>query len=47
MSIVRFGSVLVSFMCGAMLFREKNLRSKAVDLALVFLGMACLWIGTK
>ncbi len=46
-SMVRRGSVLVSFMCGAMLFREKNLRSKAVDLALVFLGMACLWIGTK
>lgn len=46
-SMVRRGSVLVSFLCGAMLFREKNLRSKAVDLALVFLGMACLWIGTK
>ena len=46
-SMVRRGSVLVSFLCGAMIFREKNLRSKAVDLALVFLGMACLWIGTR
>lgn len=46
-SMVRRGSVLVSFLCGALLFREKNLKSKAVDLALVFLGMACLWIGTR
>ena len=27
-------------------FKEKNLRAKAVDLALVLLGMVCLWIGT-
>lgn len=46
-SMVRRGSVLVSFLCGALVFNEKHLRSKAVDLALVFLGMACLWIGTR
>jgi transporter family protein len=45
-SMVRRGSVLVSFLCGALLFREKNLRSKAVDLFLVLLGMLFLYLGT-
>ena len=44
-SMVRRGSVIVSFCFGAMIFREKNLRSQAVDLCLVLLSMACLWIG--
>ncbi len=44
-SMVRRGSVIVSFMCGAIFFHEKNLKSKAVDLALVVIGMICLWIG--
>ena len=30
-----------------MVFRERNLRSKAVDLALVLLGMLFLYLGTK
>ena len=46
-SMVRRGSVIVSFMCGAMFFREKNLKAKAVDLALVLLGMIFLYIGSK
>ncbi len=46
-SMVRRGSVVVSFVCGALAFGEKNLRSKAIDMALVFAGMACLWIGTR
>lgn len=46
-SMVRRGSVLVSFGCGAWLFRERNLRAKAFDLLLVFLGMVCLYIGTR
>jgi transporter family protein len=45
-SMVRRGSVVVSFLCGALLFREKNLRSKAVDLFLVLLGMLFLYLGT-
>lgn len=45
-SMVRRGSVLVSFLCGALLFREKNLRSKAFDLLLVLLGMLFLYLGT-
>lgn len=45
-SMVRRGSVVVSFMCGALFFRERNLRSKAADLLLVLAGLACLWIGS-
>ena len=45
-SMVRRGSVIVSFLCGAMFFREKNLKAKAVDLALVLLGMIFLYIGS-
>ena len=46
-SMVRRSSVLVSFMLGALLFHEKNLRSKAIDLALVLLSMFLLWLGSN
>ena len=45
-SMVRRGSVIVSFLFGAMVFREKNLRSKAVDLLLVLIGMFFLYLGS-
>ena len=45
-SMVRCGSVIVSFLFGAAFFHEKNLRAKAVDLALVLLGMIFLYIGS-
>lgn len=45
-SMVRRGSVVVSFLFGALLFREKNLRSKALDLLLVLLGMIFLYWGS-
>lgn len=45
-SMVRRGSVVVSFLFGAMLFHEKNLRSKALDLLLVLLSMLLLFLGT-
>lgn len=45
-SMVRRGSVIVGFMMGAFLFHEKNLKSKAVDLVLVLLGMLFLYLGT-
>ncbi len=45
-SMVRRGSVVISFLCGALFFREKNLKSKSFDVALVLIGLACLWIGT-
>jgi len=46
-SMVRRGSVIVSFLCGAMFFHEKNLKAKAIDLALVLLGMIFLYIGSR
>jgi len=45
-SMVRRGSVVVSFLCGAAFFHEKNLKAKALDLALVLLGMLFLYIGS-
>lgn len=46
-SMVRRGSVVVSFLLGAYLFHEKNLRSKATDLLLVLLGLLFLYWGSK
>ena len=46
-SMIRRGSVIVSFLCGAMFFHEKNLKAKAVDLVLVLLGMFFLYIGSR
>lgn len=46
-SMVRRGSVLVSFLFGAWVFREKNLKSKAIDLLLVLIGMIFLYLGSK
>ncbi len=45
-SMIRRGSVVVSFLFGAMVFREKNLRSKAVDLLLILIGMVFLYLGS-
>lgn len=45
-SMVRRGSVLISFLFGAMVFSEKNLSSKFIDLLLVLAGMFCIYIGT-
>ena len=46
-SMIRRGSVIVSFMFGALFFHEKNLKAKAFDLALVLLGMVFLYIGSR
>lgn len=46
-SMIRRGSVLVSFVFGAYIFHERNLKAKAIDLLLVLLGMIFLYIGTQ
>lgn len=46
-SMVRRSSVVVSFLCGAMLFKEGNLRAKALDLLLILIGMVFLYLGTR
>ena len=45
-SLVRRSSVIISFLCAAILFKERNLRAKAFDLVLILIGMALIWIGT-
>ena len=46
-SMIRRGSVVVSFLFGAAFFHERNLKAKAFDLALVLLGMIFLYIGSR
>lgn len=46
-SMVRRGSVIVSFLCGAVVFHEKNLKAKFIDMLLVLLGMLFLYFGSR
>ncbi len=46
-SMIRRGSVVVAFAFGALLLHEKNLRSKAIDLLLILLGLFFLYLGSK
>lgn len=46
-SMVRRSSVIVSFLFGAAVFHEKNLKGKSLDLALVILSMLFLYIGSR
>lgn len=44
-SMVRRSSVLVSFIGGVFLFKEKNIKGKVIDLLLVLIGMLFLYLG--
>ena len=46
-SMIRRGSVVVSFLFGALAFHEKNLKAKVIDLLLVLLSMVLLFIGSQ
>ena len=45
-SIVRRSSVIVPFIFGAILFKEKNIRAKALDLAVLLAGMVLIVLGS-
>lgn len=45
-SMIRRGSVIVSFAGGALLFKEKNLKAKIFDLILILIGLALLCWGS-
>lgn len=45
-SMIRRSSVIVTFICGALLFGERNLRTKALDLVLILIGMILLALGS-
>ena len=46
-SLIRRGSVIVSFTCGVIIFKEKNLRAKALDLLLIIIGMVFIYFGSR
>lgn len=46
-SMIRRGSVVVSFLFGALLLHEKNIKTKAVDVVLVLIGLLFLYLGSK
>ncbi len=46
-SMIRRGSVLVSFLYGVTALREKNVKMKLVDLSILLLGLICLVLGSK
>ena len=45
-SMIRRSSVIVTFLCGALIFGERNLKAKALDLLLILVGMVLLCIGS-
>lgn len=45
-SMIRRSSVIVTFICGVLLFGERNVRSKVIDLILILIGMVLLAIGS-
>ena len=45
-SVVRRSSVIVPFIFGALMFREKNIRAKALDLAVLLAGMFLIVLGS-
>ena len=46
-SLVRRSSVIISFICAVIFFKERNLKAKILDLALLLTGMAFIWMGTR
>ena len=45
-SVLRRASVVVTFLCGVLVFRERHVRGKAVSMLLVVAGVALILIGT-
>ena len=46
-SLIRRGSVLISFACGVIIFKERNLKAKIVDLLLILIGMIFVYLGSR
>lgn len=46
-SMIRRGSVIVSFVYGVLALREKNIKSKLIDLGILLLSLALLVIGSQ
>ena len=46
-SLVRRSGVVVSFIAGAIWFKERNLKAKYIDLILVLAGMNLIYLGNR
>jgi len=46
-SVTRRCSVIITFVCGAILFKEKNITAKALDLAVMLCGIVLLVLGSN
>ena len=46
-SLIRRGSVLISFACGVIIFKERNLKAKIIDLLLILIGMIFVYFGSR
>ena len=46
-SMIRRGSAVVSFLIGAFILKEQNIKSKAFDLLLLLLSMVFLYLGSR
>lgn len=46
-STVKRAAVIVSFICGIVVFKEKNIKSKALDLCLLLISMVFIWLGSR
>lgn len=46
-SMIRRGSVIVAFVYGAFILKDKNIKSKAIDLVFILIGLLLLCIGSS
>ena len=46
-SMIRRGSVIVSFIYGVVALHEKNIKSKLIDLCVLLLSLALLVVGSS
>ncbi len=46
-SLIRRGSVIISFACGVVIFKERNLKAKIIDLLLILIGMVFVYFGSR
>ena len=46
-SMIRRGSVIVSFLYGAIALREKNVKLKIIDLSILLIGLVLLVLGSQ
>jgi transporter family protein len=46
-SLIRRGSVIISFACGVIIFKERNLKAKILDLLLILIGMVFVYFGSR